>query len=91
VVELFGLFMLSPEGEVCFAQIGVHHDLKAIRVVAGPSAIAVLSDDTEEMFATEINPVILSALQKHSEILVAHVGEDGKAVTEYTVPLSLNT
>lgn len=90
MVALFGLFMLNPEGEVCFAQIGEHHDLCRIRIVPGPSAIAVLRDGTEEMFTTEIDPIILSALQKHSEILVAHVGDNGKAVKEYAVPLSVN-
>jgi len=81
--------MRNPENEVCFAQVGEHHNLSAIRIVPGPACIAVLEDGSEELFTTEIEPVILGPLQKQKDILIAHVDESGKAIAEYTVPLSI--
>lgn len=91
MVAIFGLFMLNPEGEVCFAQIGEHHVLHGVRIVSGGSAIAVLPDGSEEMFTSEIEPLIISALRKQTELLVAHVGEDGKCLREYNVALNVES
>jgi hypothetical protein len=90
MVGIVGAFMVNPENDVCVAQLGEFSALKGIRIVPGPCAIAILSDGTEDMFTEEIHPEIMKHLHDKTEMLVAHVGDDGKAVEEYTVPLSID-
>ena len=87
--DLIGLFMINPEGEVCFAQVGDHQRLTEIRIVPGPCAVAVLADGTEEMFTSEIHAEILAPMKATNQILVAHLDDDGKAIDEYTIPLTV--
>lgn len=89
MVGVLGAFMVNPEGDICFAQVGEHAQIAAIRIAPGSCAIAVFEDGSEDMFTTEIHADILSAMKIKKDILIAHVGDDGKAVTEYVVPLSV--
>ena len=87
---MIGSFLVNPENQVAFAQFDLPKKLASLRVVPGPCCIAVLADGTEEMFTDELHSKILAAMKGKSEILVAHVGEDGKALEEYVVPLSID-
>ena len=82
--------MVNPEGEIAFARFTDGPTITTIRIVPGPCAIAHLEDGTEEMFTDEVHESILSAMTGKPDILVAHIGEDGKTFREYTIPLVLS-
>lgn len=86
---LVGIFLVNPEGNVCFAQLGQHRQISSLRLVPGPCCMVGLSDGSEEMFTDEIHADILGALRTKPEILVVHAAEDGSAVAEYIVPLDV--
>lgn len=90
MLGVVGVFLVNPEGDVCFAQAGEHQKIVSLRLVAGPSAIAVYPDGSEDMFTSEIHTDILTPMLKKSEILIAHIDENGEAVEEYNVPLINN-
>jgi hypothetical protein len=86
---LFGAFLVNSKGDVAFAQAGPdYQSVAAMRVVSGPCVIAIYPDGEEDMFTSELDPTILAAMQGKAEILIAHVDSEGKALTEYTVPLT---
>jgi hypothetical protein len=86
---MIGIFLVNPEGNVCFAQLGQHRQIASLRLVPGPCCMVVLSDGSEEMFTDEIHADILGSLRTKAEILVVHAAEDGSSVEEYTVSLDV--
>lgn len=49
----------------------------------------VLEDGSEDMCTTELNEVIIKSLARKSDILIAHLDDDGELLTEYIVPLAI--
>ena len=86
---MIGIFLVNPEGNVCFAQLGQHRQIASLRLVPGPCCMVALSDGSEDMFTDEIHADILVALRTKTELLVVHAAEDGSAVEEYMVPLDV--
>lgn len=86
---MIGLFLINKQGRLAFAQIGAHVKIEAFRYVRDAKLCLVLhSDGTEEMFTSEQPPEISAKLETISEILVAHIDEDGSTKDEYVVPIS---
>lgn len=85
---MIGAFVINDETDVCFVQYGEHESIAAMRITRPNLCVATLADGTEEMFTTELNHQIITALRSKIDILVAHLNDDGNVLDEYNVPLS---
>lgn len=88
---MFGLFLINDKQELAFAQFGQHVKVEGFRYVKDAKLCLVLhSAGTEEMFTTEQPPAVAALLASISEVLVAHIDDEGTTCDEYTVPVEHN-
>lgn len=85
---MFGLFLVNREKKVAFAQFGSHVKIESFRYVRDARLCLVKhSEGVEEMFTSEQPPEIAERLGAITEILVAHLDDEGRTVEEYAVPV----
>jgi hypothetical protein len=88
-MPLTGFFLLADDNTVCFSRIDGHRRIKSLRLVPSQLCLAVLDDDTEDMFVHEMDREIWQALCEASDILVAHIDANGQPIEEYRVPVAI--
>lgn len=84
---MIGFLAINEDGAACFAQLGQHQRIAALRILPGPCCVVSLADGSEEMFTHEIHGDLIEALNGQTEAIIGHFDDDGEIREEYSVPL----
>ena len=87
--DLFGAFVVNPEGEVCFTQSASGFLITQVRLVAGHLVVLVTDDGQVRLMPDEIDARIVSALRRTGSIMIALFNDGGALSQEYYAPVSV--
>jgi hypothetical protein len=83
---MIGMFLVTSEQEICFAQYDRHETITGFRLTPERQCIVETTAGATYIFTEEPTPDIRDALNRNSDVLVAHVADDGSLLIEYNVP-----
>lgn len=85
---MFGAFIVTPDDEVAFSQIGDHRSIQEFHFFIENRTVAVIFTDGEiEKFTEPLTENTAHALKNASQILVADIDDDRQLLREYYVPV----